>query len=337
MNLVELIKDQLTGDVLSKLSTSLGSSQENTKTAAFAAVPALLELVRKQVTKPGGADILSEILKKTDLGGILKSDPQGASKKGGDILGSLLGGGVLSTIVAALAKFSGLEAGSAKGLLGFLLPFILNVISGQLKGGPTAQGLTSLFREQEANITQALPKGLALPDLASAALPAAGGLPAWALPLAAVVLLGLAAWYLVGGSPAEPEVAAGPGPEVVAGTPAPAPAPAADAPPSTEAFAKDLGGVFNDATNFLVTVKDPATADSALPKLEGLNATIEKLKGLWDKFSPEGRKVIVAAATQGLTKLKELTTKVLEIPGLSDQFKKFIEAMLAKLGGFATA
>ena len=104
MNLVELIKSQLTPDVLGKLAGQVGANESQAKSVIGAAVPALLSALAGSASQAGGTQKLLSA-----LGGLgsMSDMLSGASlEKGTGLLTSLLGGSTLSGIVSTLAKFS---------------------------------------------------------------------------------------------------------------------------------------------------------------------------------------------------------------------------------------
>jgi hypothetical protein len=341
MNLIQLIKDQLSGELIAKLSSALGESEAKTRTAATAAVPSLLSVLANLVSSGTGAEKLVSTLRGLDPGlqsnpgGMLRSQPSVVQEMGGKLLGSLLGGGGLGDLVNALTKFSGLAPGASKGLLSYLAPLILGMIANQFKNKAlTPQGLSSLFAEQKSHIAEAIPSGFPVGDLtrlADVKVPEAG-LPKWLLPALALGALALAAWYFFGRNPEPPPVAntTPPVPEVAAEV-KPKIEPAADG----AVLAKDLGDVYKTAMETLTGVKDAATAEAALPKIEGLNTTLDRLKGLWDKLPEAGRSAVTAVTRDSLDKLKELVAKVLAIPGVGEKLKPLLDALVTKLTGLA--
>jgi len=369
MNLVDLIKDQLAGGVLDKLSASIGESEEKTKAAAGVAVASLLSALAGLVTSNQGAESLMNSLRQFDGDSLsrlrtdLTQDDAGKIRdQGGDILGSLLGGD-LTTLINVLTKFSGIGAAALKSLLSYLAPLILSVIAEQLKGKSlTPASLTGFFDEQKANIQAALPSGFSLAAAptphAKASVPAgpradASGMPGWLLPLAALVLLGIAAWYFLGNQSVEQP--GGMEPPVVtnsAPVPAEAPAPtpvAAKAPATAKAKTpvdpnapvptgaevnQSLDGIFKTATEALTSVKDAETAEAALPTLDGLKDKIDSVKAQWDLVSPFGKAAVTKATSAKLSIFKTLVGKTLEIPGVSDKLKEVLDALVAKLSTF---
>ena len=113
MNLVQLIKDQLLGAGLGKLSALLGESEAKTESAVGAAVPALLAGLSSLASSHEGAQKLTSALGKFDagslsnLGNMLSGQAGAVAGRGGSLLGSLFGGNVLSGITNALSRFAG--------------------------------------------------------------------------------------------------------------------------------------------------------------------------------------------------------------------------------------
>lgn len=211
MNIVDLISGQLSGDVLGKLGGLIGGSEQQTSSAASAAVPALLEVFAKMASSRGGADKLAGAMGGIDLSmlgnlaGLLGGgNASGLGNIGGELLGSLLGGGNLTKLIGALASFVGSQPDLMKKLLPYLAPIVLGMVAKQFGGRPDAAGVQRLFSEQASNISAALPKGLSLGDLGSllpsgsaaqghghSSQPAEGGMPGWLLPLLALAAIGV--------------------------------------------------------------------------------------------------------------------------------------------------
>ncbi|MGZ3415289.1 MAG: DUF937 domain-containing protein, partial [Isosphaeraceae bacterium] len=130
MNIVDVIKSQLSGEVIAKLSSLVGESEDKTKAAVGAAVPGLLSVLASLATS-GGADKLINALKQVDtgtgggFGDVLSGQAGQVAEKGGSLLNILLGSSALPAIISILSKFSGVAAGPLKTLLSYLTPLIL--------------------------------------------------------------------------------------------------------------------------------------------------------------------------------------------------------------------
>jgi hypothetical protein len=249
MNIVDLIKGQIGPEVLDRLSSVIGESEDKTKTALSAAVPGLLSVLANLVSSSSGSEKVINALKQVDsgptsggsLGDILSGGQAGPMlEKGGSLLNILLGASALPAILNILSKFAGISAGPAKSLLSLLAPFILSTIAKQFSGRAlTSQSLSSFFNEQRGNIASAMPAGLSFVDIpglgtthttttphTTAPRPVTmptttegSGLPGWLLPLVGLGLLGLLAWYFLSAPPHVEEKQA-PKTEVVKHTPA---------------------------------------------------------------------------------------------------------------------
>ena len=304
-------------------------------------MPSLLSILMGLASTPGGIEKLLSAFKHFDansLASVVNSLRTGnvteVESKGGDVLGSLLGGGTLATVVGALSKFAGVDAKSMKGLLGSLLPLILGVISSQFKNKPlNSQGLTSFFQEQKANISSAMPAGLSLGDIPglagvrSAAGQAAPGLPSWLVPTAVAALLAIGgAWYYfsqqspvappVDEAAVKPKVAPEAKPKIIAEV--------------TDVVA-DVTKLYTSATETLSKIKDVPTAEAAVPTLEGFTGTLDRLKPLLDKLPEPAKVALSALQSKNLGPLKDLVAKVLAIPGVSEKLKPILDGLINKL------
>ena len=230
MNIVDLVKDQLTSQVLGSLGSLAGTNEAQTKAASAAAVPALLGGLAKLAGNAQGAGQLASALGGLDLGmlgnlaGVLGgANSSKVSNVGGGLLGSLFGNTATSAIVETLASFLGIKGGMARTLLSYLAPVVLGTVAKQLTSGGKsidASGIQSLFADQSRNIQSALPAGLSLGDFGSIAKavtaatsggashsshashghverqPESSGFPSW-LPWLALPLIALGAFLLM--------------------------------------------------------------------------------------------------------------------------------------------
>jgi hypothetical protein len=232
VNLVALVMKQVGGDLPGILGALLGEGAEKTKGALAGAVPVMLAGLAGVAAKGGdAADKLAAAVSLQDdgmlddlprlLGG---GEHQAVATQGGTMLSSILGDGVIGTMVGALGRFSGLGGGSVKSLLGLLAPIVMSVLSREQKArGLDGGGLLEMLIGQKDNIERAMPSEL------SGALKAAGlldGLTGAAPSATASIGEALdtargAAGQAAGAAAAD---AAGPGPEPRPG-PEPKPAP----------------------------------------------------------------------------------------------------------------
>jgi len=166
INIVDLVKNQLTGANLGKLSSFLGESSDRTQTAVGAAIPTLLAGFTNAASTPEGAQRLSDAAVEHEsfadnYGDAVSSQGASLASKGSAGLSSLLGGGMLSNISSVLGRFTGLKSGSTSSLLGLLTPIILGVLGKHARStGLNASGLAGFLGSQKESIAAAMPAGL---------------------------------------------------------------------------------------------------------------------------------------------------------------------------------
>src|SRR5262249_53554616 len=156
INLVSLIMQFLTPDMIGRIASALGLDRNNTQTALGAAVPGLLASLSGGSTHPGGSQKLVDAGREATcaLGSLAymigASGQSSLIEKGSQILSSLLGGRDQSALVGAVGKYAGLDQGASGSLLGMLAPIVMGTI-GQQQGTRSldAGAITSLLSSQK--------------------------------------------------------------------------------------------------------------------------------------------------------------------------------------------
>jgi OmpA-OmpF porin, OOP family len=169
MNLIEMLKDQVTGQVLSQVAGHIGESEANTKSALGAALPALLgTIASKAGSGNGAADIFNMIKNGGHDGSVLENlagnlGGGGISSllgSGSGIIGSLLGGKA-GMIADLIANFSGVKKSSSSSLLSMAAPLLMGALGKQVTSqGLNASGLANLLAGQGDFIKKALPASI---------------------------------------------------------------------------------------------------------------------------------------------------------------------------------
>ena len=163
-NLVTLVMQFLTPDMIGRIATALGLDRTLVQSAISAAVPGLLAGFSGVATQPGGAQKLVEAAKQ-ETGALSKfADMLGGGnqstfiERGSQLLTSLLGARDQSALVGAIGRFAGLGQGKSGSLLGMLAPIIMGTVA-QQQGtrGLDASSMANLFASQKDNIAAALP------------------------------------------------------------------------------------------------------------------------------------------------------------------------------------
>ena len=167
-NLVSLVMQFLTPDMIGRIAAALGLDRNKVGSAISGAVPALLAAFNNAATQPGGAQKLADAAKQQTgtLGNFANMLGSGGEssllQKGSQMLSSLVGGQNQNALTDAIAKFTGLGQGASGSLLGMLAPIVMGTIA-QHQGtthGLNANGIANLFASQKDNIAAALPSGL---------------------------------------------------------------------------------------------------------------------------------------------------------------------------------
>jgi hypothetical protein len=375
MNIVDVISSQLSGDVLGKLGGLIGASEQQTQTVSNAAVPALLQIFGKLASSRSGADQLAgamgglDLSTLTNLAGYLGGgNASGLSKVGGDLLGSLLGGGNLTKIIGTLATFVGSQPDLIKKLLPYLAPIVLGMVAKQFGGRPDASSVQRLFSEQSGNISAAMPKGLSLGDLGSllpsgagstargpSAEPAPAGLPGWLLPLLVLGAAGIG-YYLWSQNQAQKA-----GEEVAVAVTETRDGPITDRvtevieekgnaivdtvqevlaidPKFLEAVkvGQTATELFGGLTKTLTGVTDEATAKAAVPELEGFAPLLERLQAEAGELPAEEKAPLGEFVGKNLGLLQKVIDTVMAIPGVKDVLGKVVTPMVEALGKLAS-
>src|SRR5215470_12513171 len=357
INLVSLVMQFLTPEMIGRIASALGLDRNNAQTAIGAAVPGLLAGLSGVAAQPGGAQKLVDAARQQTgaLGSFANmlgaSGQSSLIEKGSQILSSLLGGRDQTALAGAVGKYAGLGQSASGSLLGMLAPIVMGTI-GQQQGTRSldAGGIASLLSSQKDNIVAALPAGFAnllggtglLDSLGGAArtATAAAGQTARVTTSAAraigdtgqraaaaslnwlywlIPLLAiLAVLIYLFARPAEQVAQQG-----------------VTAVQGLTVGGLDIGKQVTDSFTTLRTtlagITDAASAQAALPKLREVTTQIDKVDGLLGQLSPEQRKVLAGIVNPLMPSLNQLFDKVLAIPGVAELLKPTIDALRAKL------
>lgn len=163
-NIVSAVSRFLTPDLVGKMASASGLDRGTTQSALTAFVPAILSAFSDLAAKPGGARQIADAIAEQPAGMLTNLAPTlggQTAEKGGGMLSSLLGGGVLNTLVSTLSRFVGIGEGSTRTLVGLLTPVILGVLGREQRvQGLEASGLARMLTGQKDEIAAAMPGGL---------------------------------------------------------------------------------------------------------------------------------------------------------------------------------
>ncbi len=288
-----------------------------------------------------------------NLAGMLMKSPEKVQDHGGSLLSSMISGTVTSGLTAAVSKFTGLNSGIVKKLMGYLTPLVMGVIAQQFKGKQvTPQGVSALFEDQKDNIKSALPSGFTLDGIsglaglgadAKRAASAAQSTVVQAekagssflkrlLPLAAIALLAWFAWQMY---TKKLQVAVAPqeGADSVVTEPV-----IKEPPIAAHAQAPtDLLATYAAATKAIGNITDVASATAALPQLNELNAKLNGLVALWEQLPATVQTSLAKITRDNLDKLEAVIKPILEIQGVPTELGPVLKEIVTKLQALGRA
>jgi Bacterial protein of unknown function (DUF937) len=361
-NLVSLIMQFLTPDMIGRIATALGIDRSIAQTAIGAVVPALLAGFSKTATQPGGAQKLVDAARQQTgtLGNFANTLGTGSQssliEKGSQMLSALLGGQDQNSLTQAVAKFAGLSQGPAGSLLGALAPVVMGTIGQQRQQGRSldASGVTGLLASQKDNIASALPPGFSNLLGGTGLLDALGGAAQSARAAGSeAARVTSSAARTVGDTGRHAAAAAAPARLnwlywliPIAAIAAfliyyfskPAEQVVQQGVPSIQSLmvgGADIGKQVPDSITSLRTalgsVTDVASAQAALPKIRDATAQIDRVDDLIGQLSAEQRRILSGLVNPVMPTLNQLFDKVLAIPGVADVLKPAIDALRVKL------
>lgn len=167
LNLLDMLKDQVTGQLANQASSFLGEDESAVTKALGGIFPSVLgSMIGKASDKSSASGIMDMIggLDMNMLGNIGDLFGGGASSvngllnSGGGILNTLLGD-KMGGIVEMISKVSGLGSGSTSSLMKMAAPFLMGIIGKQV-AGKGAGGLMDLLMGQKEHVAKALPSGM---------------------------------------------------------------------------------------------------------------------------------------------------------------------------------
>lgn len=231
INIVDLVKNYATSELISKAGSFLGESESGVSKAVSGLIPSLLGgLFSKATASEAGAEEVYQTSKAANDSGILGN--LGSLFGNADILSRGTGlfnnlfGSQSNSIIDAISNFAGIKSSSSGSLISMLLPLITGILGRHAADNNLeASGLASFLTNQKNNIQSALPSGLgsigSLLGLGSVGTAARetvqdvketaastynyaeekvekGGGMKWLLPLLLLAALALGLWYFMG-------------------------------------------------------------------------------------------------------------------------------------------
>ena len=358
VNLVSLAQQYLTPDLTAKIASSLGLDRSLIGKAATAAVPALLGSFANLASTQDGARKLANAVRQQnpDIMDSLASAIGGMGEQahvnnGISTLRSLLGGTAVPALADAVGKFAGIDQRPSASLIAMLAPAVLGALGKQQTGqGFDASSLAQLLASQKGNISAALPSGFAdllgtagVPGFAAAGAQAActaqskisevsraatwSAFPSWVSWVIPLLVAGAIAWWFLGYR----------GTEVAEQAKTTAEQAVQNLTVGGEDLGSTLQTTFGNLKTTLQDISDAASAQAALPKLQGAASDFDKVGGLSGQLPAAGKTALAALVTAARPSIEELFKKVLASPGVAPIAKPAIDELRAKLDALSKA
>ena len=349
-NIVSAIINSLAPSVIDKVAAALGVNPGLARSALGAAVPAVLAVFGSKASTETGARALFDAVSKTDTGafGDLAATLSGARGEkflqgGLGSLGSLLGDAGLKGLTGAIGRQAGIGSDASSSLVSLAGQLAMGQLAKSAASeGLDAAGLGGMLRAQQDNITSALPAGLG--DMLSASGLVGGNFAeqagraatqavhkaapvtkkgaswlTWAMP---VLLALVALWWFLGNRSATTVTEA-------------VPQAVTEVMVEGVDIGKQLTGALDGLRTTLGGITDAATAEAALPRLQETVTAVDGISGLLAKLTPEQRSMLAGLVSAALPAIKEVSGKVLAIPGVGDIVKPTVDGLVAKIEALA--
>lgn len=169
MNLLDILKDQVSGSLVSQASKFLGESESGIGKAMDGIFPSLLGKVINSSEETGGAQKLLDMASGMDdgildnIGDLFGGGAGNVAKlmnSGSGVLNMLLGNSS-SGFIDKIAGFSGLKGSAASSLLKMAAPFLMSMIGRHIKNKALdAVGLGKWLGTQKQSVKSSMPGGL---------------------------------------------------------------------------------------------------------------------------------------------------------------------------------
>jgi len=363
-NLISLVMQFLTPDMVGRIASVLGLDRNKVQTAVNAIVPALLAAFGNTAAQPGGAQKLVDAARQQSgtlgaFANMLGSGGQSSFiEKGTQLLSSLLGGRDQNLLAQAVAKFAGVGQGGAGSLLGMLAPVVMGSIGQQQGQSLDARGITGLLASQKDSIAAALPAGFGNLLGGTGLLDAVGGAVRSATAAGSEAARVAASTAQAVGDTGRRAAGAAASTSLnwlywlipIAAIAAllfylfarPTEQVAQQGVPAVQGLTVgelDIGKQVSDSITSLRStlggITDTASAQAALPKLQEITAQIDKVDGLIGRLSGDQRRLLAGFVNPLMPTLTQLFDKVLAIPGVAAVLKPTIDALRTKLAALA--
>lgn len=166
MNILDLVKEQLSPELVGKAASMLGENEGGVSKAISGLVPTLLGALSNNNMSSNTFNLLSQAGENSsgllgNLTGLLGGNDNSATSNIVSSLATSILGDKVGSVVSGIANFAGIGNSSSKGLLSLATGVIGSVLGKKILGeGLNLSSLTSLLGSQKNSFSAAMPTGL---------------------------------------------------------------------------------------------------------------------------------------------------------------------------------
>jgi len=185
VDLVSLVTQYFTPPLVSALARATGINEAVAQKLVVAAIPTILAAIGTTAAAPGGAQKVVDAVSNSDpdlltkLAGAISGGNAGALSEGANLLGGLLGGSGLSSIVGAVSQYSGAPQAATQSVIGSVAQAAVGTLGQQDPSNwSDPSSIAALFNSQKEAIAAALPADVSKALGATGLLAGLGGVGA---------------------------------------------------------------------------------------------------------------------------------------------------------------
>lgn len=171
INLLDMLKDNISGDMISQASKFLGENESGVKSAMSDVMPSVLGSMINFGSTDSGAGKMMNMLKDgnhdggilDNLGGLFGGGnaTSGLVNTGSSLLKGMMGQSMLGSVIDMVSSRSGVSKSSSSSLMGMIAPIAMGMIGRYAKNKALdAVGLGSFLRGQRSGVMGALPSAI---------------------------------------------------------------------------------------------------------------------------------------------------------------------------------
>ena len=236
INLLKIVKDQVSDNFINKASETVSGTPANTKRAFTALIPSFISSILAKGSTESGASSLLDLIKNEGYNSnagssevnLMNNKTSEIIAKGDSLVSKVMGENS-GQLISNISQYSNLTKGGTEKLLSMIAPMVMGAIGKQVNQNKlNPSGLLNLLSEQSDYVKSAMPIGLEVPDFDNSALSktstaakvskkvstdikekketsqGGGGMIKWLLPL--LLIGGFLLWFLNRDTEAKPTV-----------------------------------------------------------------------------------------------------------------------------------